>query len=131
LSVISFSSIPARPITSERLLPCVSATTPVKPGMARLSVRVSDRMLSRLAALALERSVTRAVLVRQLLEAGLGDRPEPPPETPSEDELLAILSERARAGNVAAVQTLLVREEQKDQRKAALALFEEMAARRQ
>ena len=34
-------------------------------------------------------------------------------------------------GNVAAIRTLLVREEQKDPRAQALALFEEMAARRQ
>jgi hypothetical protein len=69
--------------------------------------------------------------VRQLLEAGLRDSPPPPSETPSEDELPAILTERARAGNVAAVRTLLVSEEQKDPRAQALALFEEMAARRQ
>jgi hypothetical protein len=75
--------------------------------------------------------VTRTRLVRQLLEAGLRNRPVPPSETPSEDELLAILIERARAGNVAAVRTLLVREEQKDPRAQALALIEEMAARRQ
>jgi hypothetical protein len=97
----------------------------------QLSVRLTDRMFRQLDALALERGVTRTRLVRQLLEAGLRDRPEPPSETPSEDELLAILTEKARAGNVAAVRTLLVREEQKDPRKAALALFEEMAARRQ
>ena len=99
--------------------------------MERLSVRLTDRMFRQLDALALERGVTRTRLVRQLLEAGLRDRPEPLSETPLEEELLAILTERARAGNVAAVRTLLVREEQKDPRKAALALFEEIAARRQ
>jgi hypothetical protein len=41
------------------------------------------------------------------------------------------LAEKARMGNVAAIRTLLLREEQKDPRRAALALFEEMAARRQ
>ena len=99
--------------------------------MERLSVRLTDRMFRQLDALALERGITRTRLVRQLLEAGLRDRPPPPSETPSEDELLDILAEKARAGNVAAVRTLLAREEQKDPRKAALALFEEMAARRQ
>ena len=34
-------------------------------------------------------------------------------------------------GNVAAIRTLLVREEQKDPRAQALALFEQTAARRQ
>jgi hypothetical protein len=100
--------------------------------MERLSVRLTDRMFRQLDALALERGVTRTRLVRQLLEAGVRDRDAiPPPDTPSEEELLAILTERARAGNVAAARTLLVREEQKDPRKQALALFEEMAARRQ
>jgi hypothetical protein len=43
----------------------------------------------------------------------------------------SLLSEKARMGNVSAIRALLVREEQKDPRRAALALFEEMAARRQ
>jgi hypothetical protein len=99
--------------------------------MERLSVRLTDRMFRELDALAVERRVTRTRLVRQLLEAGLRDRDSiPPPDPPSEEELLAILTERARAGNVAAARTLLIREEQKDPRKQALALFEEMAARR-
>ena len=96
-----------------------------------MSVRVTDRMLSRLDALALERSVTRAVLVRQLLEARLRDRPAPLSDAPSEEELLDLFAEKARMGNVAAIRTLLVREEPKDPRAQALALFEDMAARRQ
>jgi hypothetical protein len=99
--------------------------------MVRLSVRLTDRMFLQLDALAQERGVTRTRLVRQLLEAGLRDRPKPPSETPSEEELLALLTEKARMGNVSAIRALLAREEQKDPRKAALALFEEMAAKRQ
>ena len=99
--------------------------------MERLSVRLTDRMFWQLDSLAAERGVTRTRLVRQLLEAGLRDRPAPHSETPSEDELLELLAEKARMGNVAAIRTLLVREEQKDPRAQALALFEEMAARRQ
>lgn len=63
--------------------------------MERLSVRLTDRMFRQLDALALERGITRTRLVRQLLEAGLRDRPPPPSETPSEDELLDILAEKA------------------------------------
>jgi hypothetical protein len=66
-----------------------------------------------------------------LLEAGLRDRPKPPSETPSGQELLDLLAEKARMGNVAAIRTLLVREEQRDPRAQALAKVEEMAARRQ
>ena len=97
----------------------------------RLSVRLTDRMFLQLDALAAERGVDRTRLVRQLLEAGLRDRPAPPSDTPSEEELLELLAEKARMGNVAAIRTLLVREEQKDPRAQALALFEEMAGRRQ
>jgi hypothetical protein len=99
--------------------------------MERLSVRLTDRMFLQLDALAQERGVDRTRVVRQLLEAGLRDRPVPPSETPSEEELLALLTEKARMGNVSAIRALLAREEQKDPRKPALALFEEMAARRQ
>jgi predicted DNA-binding protein len=84
-----------------------------KPTMDQLSVRLPDRMLRQLDALALERDVTRTGLVRQLLEAGLRDRPD----TPSEEELLDLLAEKARRGHVAAIRTLLVREEQKDPRR--------------
>jgi predicted transcriptional regulator len=99
--------------------------------MERLSVRLTDRMFWQLDALAEERGVTRTRLVRQLLEAGLRDRPAPPSELPAEDELLELLAEKARMGNVAAIRALLLREEQKDPRAQALALFQEMAARRQ
>ena len=89
-------------------------------------------MFWQLDALAQERGVDRTRVVRQLLEAGLRDRPPPPSETPSDQELLELLAEKARMGNVSAIRALLVREEQKDPRKAALALFEDMeAARRQ
>jgi hypothetical protein len=46
-------------------------------------------MFWQLDALAADRGVTRTRLVRQLLEAGLRDGPEPPSEPPSEEELLA------------------------------------------
>jgi hypothetical protein len=98
--------------------------------MERLSVRLTDRMFWQLDSLAAERGVTRTRLVRQLLEAGLRDRRPPPSEGPSE-ELLDLLAEKARAGNVAAIRTLLVREEQRDPRAQAMALFQAMAERRQ
>lgn len=100
--------------------------------MERLSVRLTDKTFRELDALAAERGIDRTRVVRQLLEAGLRDRNTiPPPDMPSEDELLELLAEKARMGNLSAIRALLVREEQKDPRKKALALFEEMAARRQ
>jgi hypothetical protein len=100
--------------------------------MDQLSVRLSDRMFRELDALAEERGITRTRCVRQLLEHGLRDRDSVPPlDGPSEEELLELLAEKARMGNVAAIRTLLVREEQKDPRKQALALFQAMAERHQ
>jgi predicted transcriptional regulator len=99
--------------------------------MARITVRLTDSTVQRLDALAERRAVDRTRVVRQLLEAGLRDEPEPPSEMPSEAELLAVLSEKARAGNVAAARALLAREEAKDPRAQAIALFQEMAERRQ
>ena len=91
--------------------------------MERLRVRLTDRMFWQLDALAAERGVDRTRVVRQLLEAGLRDRPAPPANAPSEEELLDLLAEKARMGNVAAIRTLLLREEQTDPRRNALALL--------
>jgi hypothetical protein len=99
--------------------------------MERLSVRLTDRMFWQLDALASERDVTRTRLVRQLLEAGLRDRPAPASEPPSEEELLELLAEKARQGNVAAIRSLLAREQLSDPRSRAIALFQEMVAERQ
>lgn len=99
--------------------------------MERLSVRLTDRMFLQLDALAAERGVDRTRLVRQLLEAGLRERPAPPSDPPSEEKLLDLLAEKARQGNVAAIRSLLMREENRDPRSRALALFSEIAAERQ
>jgi Ribbon-helix-helix protein, copG family len=63
--------------------------------MGRLSVRLTERMFWQLDALAAELGVTRTRLVRQLLEAGLRDGPEPLSEPPSEEELPARARETA------------------------------------
>jgi Ribbon-helix-helix protein, copG family len=98
----------------------------------RVSVRASGRMLERLDELAAERGIDRSRLVRQLLEAGLRDRPPPPSEPLDEDEILALLTEKARSGNVSALRTLLAREQERDPHEAALIALQKMAeARRQ
>jgi hypothetical protein len=88
-------------------------------------------MLAQIDALAAERGVNRTRLVRQLLEDGLRGRPAPVANTPGEDELLALLSEKARAGNVAAIRALLAREREQDPRQPAVALFTAMARGRE
>jgi plasmid stability protein len=98
--------------------------------MARLTIRLTDRLEQRLDTLAAERGRSRAAVARELLEAGVQGTPAPEPETPTEDELLALLTERARQGNVAAIRSLLLREEQKDPRHRALLAFEQIAEER-
>jgi metal-responsive CopG/Arc/MetJ family transcriptional regulator len=95
--------------------------------MERLSVRLTDRMFQQLDELAEERGITRTRLVRQLLEAGLRDRPAPTAELPSENELLAILIDRARTGNVNAVKMLLAKHEQLDPKERAWLAFQQLA----
>jgi predicted transcriptional regulator len=72
-----------------------------------IGVRLSPALLERLDALAGLRGVSRSAVLRQLVaEAALA----PADAVPGEAELLAVLAERARAGNVAAIRMLLERE---------------------
>lgn len=95
--------------------------------MYPVSVRLSRALVARLDALAAEQGINRTRLVRRLLEAGLEGRPGPRSDPPGEEELLSLLSERARAGNVAAIRTLLMREAEKDPRQRALLALEQLA----
>ena len=97
-----------------------------KGGMPMLSVRLPRRTIRQLDTLAAERGITRTRVVRQLLDAGLIGRPAPPSATPSEAELVALLGERARAGNVSAIRSLLAREHVMDPHERALAIFQSM-----
>ena len=98
--------------------------------MVRVTVRCTERLLHRLDALARERGRTRAALVREMLEAGVQEVAVPPSEMPREEELLELLSEKARQGNVAAIRSLLARADDTDPRESALAAFEAIAAER-
>ena len=99
--------------------------------MGRVTVRLSDRMSAQLERAAEERELPQAVFVRQLIAAAVADQPVANPDPPTEEELLALLAEKARQGNVAAIRSLLLREENRDPRARAIALFSEMAAERQ
>lgn len=92
--------------------------------------RCPESLVGRLDDLAEERGIDRSRLVRQLLEAGLRGRPAPLSESLSEDELLGLLTEKARAGNVSAIRSLLLREEQADPHRRALLAFEQIAEER-
>jgi predicted transcriptional regulator len=98
----------------------------------RLSFRVPARTLARLDAVARERGVTRTRLMRQTLERLVdGVDTTSAPDLPDEQELLDLLAEKARQGNVAAIRALLARGEMTDPRARAVALFREFALERQ
>jgi hypothetical protein len=99
--------------------------------VARVTVRMTDRMAAQLEALARERGVPAARLVRQLIAQAVAGQPVEGLGPPSEEELLELLAEKARQGNVSAIRSLLAREEMSDPRSRAIALFQELAAERQ
>jgi hypothetical protein len=92
----------------------------------RLSFRVPISTLERLDALATELGITRTALVRRMVDAGLSGVPLAPAKLPTEDELLGVLAERARAGNTSATRSLLIRLEARDKRAVALDTFAAM-----
>jgi hypothetical protein len=96
--------------------------------MPMLSVRLPASTIEALDDLAAERGIDRSRLVRQLLDAGLRGRRKPSSEPVTEDELVALLSERARAGNTAAIRTLLSRGDALDPREAAWRTLERLVA---
>jgi len=99
--------------------------------VARVTVRLTDRMSAQLEAVADAQGVTCARFVRQLIAQAVAGKRVEALGSPSEDELLDLLAEKARSGNVAAIRSLLAREAMSDPRARAIALFQEMAAERQ
>jgi hypothetical protein len=99
--------------------------------MARLTIRLTDLMSAQLDVAAQEQGLSRARFVRQLIAQAVAGQPVESLGPPSEDELLELLAEKARQGNVAAIRSLLAREQSSDPRSRAIALFQELAAERQ
>jgi hypothetical protein len=89
--------------------------------MERVTVRVSRVALARLDGLAADRGTTRSKLVREAVEALVAGEPLPPARAMAEEEILGLLRQRAREGNVSALRTLLAREESADPHRQALA----------
>jgi len=79
-----------------------------------VSARLSPELLARLDATAAAWGLNRAATLRRLVE--LADVQAAPVGVPTMDELIAIASEKARAGNMAAVSFLAAR--QPDEREA-------------
>jgi hypothetical protein len=95
----------------------------------RVEIRVSPAMRRRLEQLAAERKTTLSGAIRSaVLEATAAER-----GIPSREELLVMLSEAARTGNVAAMKELLRYHERQGagrKRPDPLDGFDELAARR-
>jgi hypothetical protein len=91
--------------------------------MRQLTFRLPTALIGRLDTMAKRDGTTRTQIVRRILEAGTSGEAAPPAsEPPSEDELLDLLGESARNGNVAAIRSLLIRTEADPQRQALAAL---------
>jgi metal-responsive CopG/Arc/MetJ family transcriptional regulator len=99
--------------------------------MPMLSVRLPASTIEALDDLAAERGVDRSRLVRQLLDAGLRNRPKPSSEPVTEDELVALLTEKARQCNTAAIRTLMARGDALDPREAAWRTLERLVGEAQ
>jgi metal-responsive CopG/Arc/MetJ family transcriptional regulator len=78
-------------------------------GQPRLVVRVREQLLDAIDAAARERGLSRAETVRDLLAVALRDRLPLAAEPPTKQELLAVLAEASRRGNVSAARSLLAR----------------------
>jgi hypothetical protein len=76
-------------------------------------LRLTSSQLARLDVLAERAGVTRSGVVRRMIDAAASDV-RVPGERLTESELLDLLHEQARAGRVAAIVTLLRREDQRD-----------------
>jgi hypothetical protein len=88
-------------------------------------------MSAQLEAAAKERGMSCARFVRHLISDAVAGTPVRSAGRPSEEELLELLAEKARQGNVAAIRSLLTREALSDPRSRAIELFQEMVAERQ
>lgn len=77
----------------------------------RVSIRLSSALLERLDALAEARRMSRSQTLRALVAEATMVAGE---VVPGEDELLQIIAERARAGNMSAVRILLERQARRD-----------------
>ena len=95
--------------------------------MARVTVRLTDRMAEQLSRAAGERGVSCARFVRHLISGAVAGTPVDRPDQPTRDELLELLAEKARQGNVSAIRSLLAREADQNPRERLMSEFRRMA----
>jgi len=95
--------------------------------VARVTVRLTDRMAEKLSEAAGERGVSCARFVRNLISGAVAGKPVDTPDKPTRDELLELLAEKARQGNVSAIRLLLAREADQNPRERLMFEFRRMA----
>ena len=76
--------------------------------MRSVTVRLADGLFERLEDLAADRGIDRSTLLRRLIDEA-APLPEGTPAIPDDAELLTLLAEQARSGNVGAMRILLDR----------------------
>jgi hypothetical protein len=96
----------------------------------QLGVRLSDLQHAKLEALAERDGTSKSDVVRALIDAVSVDVEIPAAPRLSEDEILDLLHQRARAGRTSALLALLKREEDRDPRARTLELFRAMVEER-
>ena len=91
-----------------------------------ISLRLMADQLEHLESVAEARGLSRSHVLRRLIDASL--TPEERGRLPGSDELLILLAERARAGNVAAIRALLDRVERNADAEREASEFDELDA---
>ena len=99
-------------------------------GQPRVTIRLREATLAAIDDLAAEKGLTRTEVARDLIAAGLRDRLPLEAEPPTEQELLGVLAEASRRGNVSAARSLLARRGYLDPKDQAREEFQRMVAER-
>jgi hypothetical protein len=97
----------------------------------QLGVRLSDLQHAKLEAIARRDGKSKSDVVRALVDAASVEVEIAAVPRMTEDELLDVLHQQARAGRTSAVLALLKREEEQDPQARVIAMFQEMAGGRQ
>jgi hypothetical protein len=95
--------------------------------MARVTVRLTDQMAQQLSEAAGERGVSCARFVRHLISGAVAGTPVDTPDQLTREELLELLAEKARQGNVSAIRSLLVREADQNPHERLMSEFRRMS----
>jgi metal-responsive CopG/Arc/MetJ family transcriptional regulator len=100
--------------------------------MQRVSARLPDAVIAKIDQFASDNGVNRSCALKAFVEGELPARREQHAEVADRDELLGLLTERARDGHVTAMKTLLdeLRRDASNDEHPAASVIDQLAARR-